>query len=142
MNKNGPIIVIEDDTDDQDILTEIFKKQGYPNEIIFFVEPEKALHYLNHMEVLPFLILSDINMPKLNGLALKRKIHTDAALQAKCIPYLFFTTTASKGAVIEAYSSSAQGFFIKERSMAELEKTINIIIEYWQRCYAPNHYDE
>ncbi|RYZ54249.1 MAG: response regulator [Chitinophagaceae bacterium] len=142
MNKNGPIIVIEDDPDDQDILNEIFKKQGYPNEIIFFVEPEKALCYLTQMDVLPFLILSDINMPKLNGLALKRKIHTDAALQAKCIPYLFFTTSASKDAVVEAYSSSAQGFFIKERSMAELEKTISIIIEYWKRCYSPNQYEE
>lgn len=142
MNKNGPIIVIEDDPDDQDILNEIFKKHNYPNEIIFFVEPEKALCYLTQMDVLPFLILSDINMPKLNGLALKRKIHTDAALQAKCIPYLFFTTSASKDAVVEAYSSSAQGFFIKERSMAELEKTISIIIEYWKRCYSPNQYEE
>lgn len=142
MNKNGPIIVIEDDEDDQEILTEIFKSLGYPNKIIFFVEAEKALAYLTQMDVLPFLILSDINMPRLNGLELKRKIHTDAALQAKCIPYLFFTTSASKDAVVDAYSNSAQGFFIKESSLAELKKTISIIIAYWQRCYSPNQYEE
>jgi CheY-like chemotaxis protein len=141
MNKKGPIIVIEDDSDDQEVLTEIFEGLNYGNEIIFFHEAEKALDYLSRTEVLPFLILSDINMPKLNGLELKRKIHTNAALQVKCIPYLFFTTAASKDSVIDAYSMSAQGFFIKENSMKELKKTISIIIEYWQRCYSPNQYE-
>src|SRR3954468_12318363 len=127
MNKNGPIIIIEDDQDDKEMLMDVFKKLDYSNEIIFFLESEKALDYLNRSEAAPFLILSDINMPRLNGLQLKKKIHTDAALQVKCIPYLFFTTSASKDAVVEAYSMSAQGFFIKETSMAELEKTICIM---------------
>ncbi|HEY0053715.1 MAG TPA: response regulator [Pedobacter sp.] len=141
MNKNGPIIIIEDDLDDKEVLTDIFKKLNYSNEIIFFLESEKALDYLNQSDAIPFLILSDINMPRLNGLELKRKIHADAALQVKCIPYLFFTTSASKNVVIEAYSMSAQGFFIKEASMEELEKTISIMIEYWKRCHAPNQYE-
>src|SRR3954471_600218 len=141
MNKNGPIIIIEDDRDDKEILIEVFKKLDYSNEIIFFLQSEKALEYLNNSDTVPFLILSDINMPRLNGLELKKKIHTDAALQVKCIPYLFFTTSATKDAVIEAYSMSAQGFFIKEISMAELEKTIFIMVEYWKRCYSPNQYE-
>jgi len=141
MNKNGPIIIIEDDQDDKEVLIDVFKKLNYSNEIIFFLESEKALDYLNRSEAVPFLILSDINMPRLNGLQLKKKIHTDAALQVKCIPYLFFTTSASKNAVVEAYSMSAQGFFIKETSMAELEKTIFIMVEYWKRCHSPNQYE-
>jgi DNA-binding NtrC family response regulator len=141
MNKNGPIIIIEDDQDDKEVLIDVFKKLDYSNEIIFFLESEKALDYLNRSEAVPFLILSDINMPRLNGLQLKKKIHTDAALQVKCIPYLFFTTSASKNAVVEAYSMSAQGFFIKETSMAELEKTIFIMVEYWKRCHSPNQYE-
>ncbi|RYZ30530.1 MAG: response regulator [Chitinophagaceae bacterium] len=140
MNKNGPIVIIEDDYDDQEILQDIFIKLGHSNEVVFFPDGEVALAYINREEVFPFLILSDINMPKLNGLELKRKIHTDAQLQIKCIPYLFFTTTASKKAVIDAYSMSAQGFFIKETSATELEKTIQVIVEYWKRCYSPNQY--
>ena len=138
MNKKGPIIIIEDDIDDQEILLSVFRKLNYCNEIVFFLEPEKALDYLNQATILPFLILSDINMPRLNGLELKRKIHTNAQLQIKCIPYLFFTTAAEKNAVTEAYSMSAQGFFIKQTSEAELMNTIRIIVEYWQRCYSPN----
>ena len=35
-NKNGPVIVIEDDRDDQEFLVEIFQKLNYQNEILFF----------------------------------------------------------------------------------------------------------
>ena len=37
MNKTGPIVIIEDDVDDQHILTEIFKELNYANKIIFVV---------------------------------------------------------------------------------------------------------
>src|SRR5688572_4824892 len=121
MNKNGPVIIIEDDLDDQEILQAIFQELNYHNEVVFLSDGEKALTYINREDVYPFLILSDINMPRLNGLELKQKIHTDAQLQVKCIPYLFFTTAASRQSVTDAYSMSAQGFFIKETSTAALK---------------------
>jgi CheY-like chemotaxis protein len=138
MNRNGPIVIIEDDSDDQEILIEVFKKLNYSNEIIFFLGSEEALNYLNRTDISPFLILSDINMPKLDGFALRNKIYTDSQLKLKCIPYLFFSTASTQKAVIDAYSMSVQGFFVKQNSMAELEKTIQVIMEYWTRCVAPN----
>lgn len=140
MNKKGPIAIIEDDIDDQYFLESVFKKLNYENELIFFDDGEKALAYLNETEVLPFLILSDINMPKLNGLELRKKLKTNADLQLKCIPYLFFSTAANQPAVVEAYSMSAQGFFIKQNTLEELEKTITVIMEYWARCVAPHNF--
>lgn len=140
MNTSGPVIVIEDDTDDQEFLTEVFARLDYPNKLIFFNDGQSALDFLNRVETVPFLILSDINMPKLNGFELRAKLKSDAELQIKCIPYLFFTTASSQKAVIEAYSASAQGFFVKQHSMAELEQTIKVIMEYWARCVAPNSF--
>ena len=142
INKNGPIIIIEDDADDQDFLTEIFKKLNYPNKILFFFDGQEALDHINASHELPFLILSDINMPKLDGFALRDKLKTDAKLSNKCIPYLFFSTALNQKAVIDAYSQSVQGFFIKQNSMVELEKTIMVIMEYWRRCAAPNDFLE
>jgi len=140
MDKNGPVIIIEDDVDDQEILKEIFGKLGYPNEVVFFADGQTALDYLNQPDILPFLILSDINMPKLSGFELRTKLKTDADLAIKCIPYLFFSTALNQEAVIDAYSMSVQGFFVKQTSMAELEKTISVIMEYWKRCAAPNNF--
>jgi CheY-like chemotaxis protein len=140
MQKSGPIIVIEDDSDDQEILAEVFKNLNYPNEIIFFLDGYKALEYITDSNVQPFLILSDINMPKLNGFELRRKIHNNEELRVRCIPYLFFTSGADRKAVTDAYSMSAQGFFIKPSKMGHLENTIRKIVDYWLECYAPNQY--
>ncbi len=140
LNKNGPVIIIEDDPDDQSFLTEIFTKLNYQNKIIFFSDGQEALDYINTSKDLPFLILSDINMPKLDGFALREKLKMDQKLSNKCIPYLFFTTASSQKAVIDAYSQSVQGFFVKQTSMIELEKTISAIMEYWRRCAAPNDF--
>lgn len=141
MNKNGPILIIEDDIDDQDLLTDIFKKLNYPNKIVFYKDGNEALEYLNDKNVSPFLILSDINMPKINGFELRGKIFTNELLQTKCIPYLFFTTGANKKSVVEAYAMSVQGFFVKPQSMQGLENTIRKIVEYWQECIAPSEYE-
>jgi CheY-like chemotaxis protein len=140
MNNNGSVIIIEDDVDDQEVLQIIFDKLAYPNKVVFFGDGDKALDYLNKTEELPFLILSDINLPKLNGFALRAKLREDAALEIKCIPYLFFTTAVNQKAVIDAYSLSVQGFFVKDSSMEELEKTISTIMEYWIRCASPNKF--
>ena len=140
MNKSGPIIVIEDDLDDQNILTEIFQDLACENKIIFFVDGEKALEYLvEKSNVEPFLILSDINMPKLNGIELREKINNNEDLRIKCIPYLFFTTSSEQKYVVDAYSKSVQGFFIKPPSYAKLKRIIKIIVEYWQDCESPNY---
>ena len=140
MNKNGPVIIIEDDADDQYLFQLVFAKLGYTNQVIYFPDGQEALDYLLTTSTLPFLILSDINMPKLDGFALREKLHTDAALQVRCIPYLFFSTAATQEMVINAYSLSVQGFFLKEPTINELEETIKSIMEYWKRCAAPNNF--
>ena len=139
MNKVGPIIIIEDDSDDQELLTLVFRQLEYKNEIVFFEESEKALAYLLESDVEPFLILSDINIPKLNGLELREKIHTNEDLRIKCIPYLFFSTSAEQEYVIDAYSKSVQGFFVKPVTFDKLKRTIRIIVGYWQECESPNY---
>jgi CheY-like chemotaxis protein len=140
MNKRGPIVIIEDDPDDQLLLELVFQKLAYPNQVIYFFDGQAALDYLDNTEEVPFVILSDINLPKLDGFALREKLHNDARLKLKCIPYLFFSTAMDQRAVIDAYSLSVQGFFVKPNTMTALEETISAIIRYWQLCAAPNNF--
>lgn len=139
MNKTGPIIIVEDDLDDEFTLKEIFEELNYKNELIFFRDSEKVLQFLQDTKIQPFLLLSDINMPKLNGMELREKIFNNEDLRKKTIPYLFFTTTAEQNNVIDAYSRSIQGFFIKPRDYGEIKNTMKIIVEYWQKCESPDY---
>ena len=140
MNKAGPIVIIEDDEDDQLLLELVFQKLAYSNQVIYFFDGQAALDYLDHTDEVPFLILSDINLPKLDGFALREKLHNDARLKLKCIPYLFFSTAMDQRAVIDAYSLSVQGFFVKPLTIAGLEESISAIVHYWKLCAAPSNF--
>ncbi len=139
MNKGGPIIIIEDDLDDQQFLADVFEQLKYPNEIIFFGDGEQALDYLTATTIEPFIIFSDINMPKLNGIELRAKVHENEDLRMKSIPYLFFSTVAEQKHVIEAYSKSVQGFFVKPSDFNKMKEMVKNIVEYWQNCVSPNY---
>jgi len=139
MNKRGPIVIIEDDTDDQEVLSDIFKELNYNNKLIFFADSVQALEYLIETDIEPFLVLSDINMPKLNGMELREKIHNNEDLRLKSIPYLFFSTSAEQRHVIDAYSRSIQGFFVKPTNYDKIKQIIVKIVEYWQECESPNY---
>jgi CheY-like chemotaxis protein len=140
MNKSGTIIIIEDDPDDQFVLEEVFKELEYPNERMYFADGLAALDYLYTTPERPFIIISDINLPKLDGLELRRKVQTDADLSLKCIPYVYFTTAINHQAVIDAYSTSAQGFFVKPGLFEEIKETIDVMMKYWIKCAAPNNF--
>ena len=139
MNKGGPIIIIEDDMDDQQLLGEVFVELQTTNEIIFFGDGEKALAYLTETSVEPFIIFSDINMPRLSGMELRDKVHQNEDLRLKSIPYLFFSTSAEQENVVDAYSKSIQGFFIKPVDYKELKDTLATIVDYWSKCVSPNY---
>ncbi len=139
MNKNGAIIIVEDDADDQELFSMVFRELNYKNEIIFFSDGQEALTYLTAQTSEPFIVFSDINMPKLNGIELRKQIHENESIRIKTIPYLFFTTSAEQRDVIDAYSKSIQGFFIKPSSLQDLTGLIKIIIDYWKHCVSPNY---
>ncbi|CAG5074580.1 Sensor histidine kinase RcsC [Dyadobacter sp. CECT 9623] len=130
----GAVMIIDDDEDDQFLLQEAFKNLGYQNELIFFSNGQKAFDFLCQTEMLPFLILSDMNMPQINGFELKEKIRQNSSVKVRCIPLLFFSTAVSGPLLSDAYHDCAQGVFIKGKSLCDMETTISVIMEYWGRC--------
>ncbi len=111
----------------------------YENQLNFFGDGVEALQYLQDTEIEPFLILSYINMPKLNGMELREKIQNNEDLRAKTIPYLFFTTSAEQQHFIDAYSKSVQGFFIKSGDYEDVKDSMIKIVEYWKKCISPHY---
>ena len=140
MNKNGPIIVIEDDIDDQQLMQDMVSELSLGNELMIFSSAELALTYLRTTEVKPFLILSDINMPGLNGFQMRELIMEEPQLKVKCIPFVFCTTGATAEVVNKAYEQSVQGIFQKPSQYTEWLSILGAIIDYWKHAMSPNRY--
>ncbi len=120
----GPIIIVEDDPDDQEIYAESIQAIGVTNKLHFFNGSEEALQYLSTTTEQPFIILSDINMPRMNGLQFKEKIQQDNYLKEKGIPFIFISTNVSAPAVKKAHVLSVQGYFQKPNTIEETKNML------------------
>ena len=139
MSKSGPIIIVEDDQDDKELFEDISREIGVENKLIWFDNAEDAFTYLQTTDDAPFMIFSDVNMPRLNGLEFKKKIDNDARLRRKSIPFVFFTNGASQDEVDDAYfTMTVQGFFVKANDYHEMKLLLKSIYYYWKHCKHPN----
>jgi len=130
--KNSPIVIVEDDQDDSDILVKIFREIGVLNEIRCFPNPVKAIEYLRTTTEVPFLIISDINMPLMDGLAFKRVIDEDTVVRNKRIPFVFLSTAKQNNLIDESFHHSVQGYFQKPNDINSLKEIAKTIVMYWK----------
>ncbi len=139
MSKNGPILLVDDDNDECELIKSVLQIEKIRNELVCFSDANQAFTYLKTTNQQPFLILSDINIPGMNGIEFRKKLLGDEELRRKSIPFVFFTTTAGPATVRNAYEMSVQGFFEKPSSFKEVTQLIRRIYDYWQICKHPNN---
>lgn len=138
MSKVGPILCVEDDEDDQYLIEQLLRELGVTNPIEFFGDGQQALTYLEKTREQPFLILCDINMPRMNGIELRQRIDANWYLRKKAIPFIFLTTAGEDRLVELAYTSTIQGFFQKAHGYEDLKQQLNRIVNYWRSCSHPH----
>ncbi|HEY0741598.1 MAG TPA: response regulator [Chryseosolibacter sp.] len=140
--KKGPIILIDDDAEDRELTKEAIEATGYTNKIIMFSEPHQAFSGLCDLIKIttPFVILCDINLPKISGIDLKQQIDRDKDLRAKSIPFIFLSTASNGHFVDKAYECcTVQGFFTKETHFIGMINQLKLIFDYWSYARTPNN---
>ena len=135
-----PIVIVDDDADDRYFIQTICEKLGITAPLLFFEDGLRALNYLESTQSKTFLILCDINMPVMNSIELRRKIQQNERLRQKSIPFVFLSTAARQKEVDEAYDLTVQGFFVKATQLTDMEKTLELIFQYWVKCKHPNSF--
>jgi CheY-like chemotaxis protein len=138
MALTGPVLVIDDDTNDAEVIEAAIRDLGVKNEVKRFASALLAIDYLFMTTDQPLIILSDIRMPGMDGLSLLKKIAETPYLREKAIPFVFLTGFATRQIVDTAYKIGVQGFYRKASSYVELKDQIFSIMAYWTRCLHPN----
>lgn len=138
MTLPGPIVLIDDDKDDQEILLETLFELGIKENVRLFDSCIHALEYLKTTTERPFIILCDVNLPVMDGLEFRKILNENEYLRKKSIPFVFLSTTAMQEQVHAAYDLTVQGFFLKQMSMAAMQQMLTRILSYWIDCAHPN----
>jgi len=135
MRKLGSIVIIDDDTEDLEILSKALDSLKVVNKVLLF---DCGSDFIKHVQANNddfFFILCDINMPTMNGFELLGHIKADPVLAANCFPFILFSTSWNIEDVKKAYSLPIQGYLKKPSSFKQIVKTLENVIAYWDSCF-------
>ena len=104
-------------------LTAILTKAGYAAEKA--INGDEALAKLKG-GLKPDLIITDLNMPGMNGIELIKKIRSETTL--RFVPILFLTTESQQSKRMEAKAAGASGWLVKPVNGDELLNTIKLVM--------------
>ncbi|HVK96907.1 MAG TPA: response regulator [Flavisolibacter sp.] len=131
MNRKHNILIVDDDADDREIIRDAFFSTINEQEYTFLENGEKLLEYLenNISEVIPSLIMLDLNMPGKDGRETLKEIKTDKRFQQ--IPTVVFTTSSSMRDKQTVYELGANCFITKPDTFNKLIELTNSITKLW-----------
>jgi two-component system chemotaxis response regulator CheY len=123
-DKNMKFLVVDDFSTMRRIVRNLLKELNFTN----VDEAEDGVAALQKLRSggIDFVV-SDWNMPNMNGLDLLKAIRADASL--KHLPVLMVTAEAKKENIIEAAQSGASGYVVKPFTAAVLEEKLTKIFE-------------
>ncbi|MEZ2720646.1 chemotaxis response regulator CheY [Paenalcaligenes hominis] len=123
-NKNLKILVVDDFPTMRRIIRNLLKDLGYEN----VDEAEDGVMALEKLRNGSFdFVVSDWNMPNLDGLEMLKQIRADGNLSS--LPVLMVTAEAKKENIIAAAQAGASGYVVKPFTAATLEEKLNKIFE-------------
>ena len=123
-NKDMNVLVVDDFPTMRRIIRGLLKELGFNN----VEEAEDGRDALNKLNSGAFeLVVSDWNMPNMDGLELLKAIRADEAL--KHLTVLMVTAEAKKDNIIAAAQAGASGYVVKPFTAATLEEKLNKIFE-------------
>lgn len=125
---NKTVLIIEDDEDDCEMITEGLLTESPDINLKCFSNPVGALAFLQTSKQVPVLIVSDINMPLMNGIDFKKKIDRDAKFRK--IPFVFLTTSVNADVVDKATAGlNIPDYFLKPSSTQAFKETVKSILQ-------------
>ena len=97
---------------------------------------------LEKSETAPFIIISDVNLPKMDGFTLRKKMLQIPNNKFHSVPFIFWSTSFSEAQVRQADKLMAHGFFRKEPNFDLWRSSLIRIIEYWMSGVVPSKEDK
>jgi CheY-like chemotaxis protein len=136
MNPLKPILLVEDDNVDAMTVKRAVKDLHLPNPVIHLYNGEEAMTYLcDENSEKPFVILLDLNMPKMSGHEFLKIAKDNADLRP--IPVIVLTTSKEKQDVTESFEHGAAGYMIKPVDYKRFTEVVSTIINYWNLSETP-----
>lgn len=131
------ILLIEDNPDDVELTLHAFQKNHMANEVVVAGDGAEGLDYLfgtgkyagRNADEPPALILLDLQLPKIGGLEVLRKVRENE--RTKRIPVVILTTSDEEDDIVNGYNGGANSYMRKPVDFNEFVNAVKQLEVYW-----------
>ena len=124
-----PIILVEDNPDDERLTLRSLRRSKITNPILIARNGEEALNLVFNTHPLPSVVLLDLKLPKLNGLDVLRRIRAEPKF--KTLPVVVLTSSSEEPDIIESYNLGANSYVRKPVDFEEFAQAVTQLGLYW-----------
>lgn len=131
------ILLVEDNPDDEALTLRALKKNRLSNEVIVARDGEEAINYLFALSSFvgrditdwPAVVLLDIQLPKVGGLDVLKRIRSDE--RTRRMPVVILTSSKEERDLIQSYDLGVNSYVRKPVNFDEFVKAVSQIGLYW-----------
>lgn len=137
MTQKSVLMLVEDNPDDEELTLLAFERNNISSEVVVAHDGVEALDYLfgtgiynaRDMSVMPALILLDLQLPRINGLEVLRRLRADN--RTKLIPVVILTTSNEEQDLINSYSLGCNSYIRKPVDYDQFLTAVHQLGMYW-----------
>ena len=131
------ILIAEDNANDEELTLRALRKNKISNNIVVVRDGQEALDYLfgggahagRDVSQRPQVMLLDINLPKVNGLEVLKRIRADE--RTKTMPVVILTSSAEERDRLAAYANFANSYIRKPVDFDQFTESVRELGLYW-----------
>ncbi len=124
------ILIVEDNIADAELVRIAIEELGFFNCVIAKNGSDEVFNYLDNNPIADIgLILLDLNMPRVNGIDVLKRIRTTPRLQF--LPVVVFTTSSNKNDVLNCYDNGANAYVFKPIDYDVFNDVIKATVAFW-----------
>lgn len=131
------LLMVEDDDVDATALKRALHKLKILNPVYRARDGLEAMEILQSGEIPePYIVLLDLNMPRMNGIEFLEELRSDPKLTHSIVFVL--TTSKSDEDITAAYREHVAGYILKQRMDNDFLEVVSLLNHYWRLVEMPN----
>ncbi|HTL26475.1 MAG TPA: response regulator [Burkholderiales bacterium] len=128
--KNGSILLVEDNPDDEKLTLRALKKNNIANPVKVARDGQEALDYLfDDNQPLPAVVLLDLRLPKVSGLEVLKRMRADPV--RKLVPVVILTSSKEESDLTNGYALGTNSYIRKPVDFEQFSDTVRHLGMYW-----------
>jgi two-component system response regulator len=138
-----PILLVEDNPDDELLTLRALRKNRILNEVLVARDGVEALDYLfgtgphagRDLSIQPQIILLDLNLPRIDGLEVLRRIRDDE--RTKLLSVIVLTSSKEEEDIVQCYASGANSYVRKPVEFEQFTEAVRVLGLFWLLLHEP-----